>query len=149
MTDSRLLTALLIAFVAVVGILALILYPGAQEPEAGRVLLPLRVEEAEPGFSNTTSFPVDEQYERIGLSYNISEAAHVRAALTDPQGVRYEADAIPVADGPDRLELDVHEPRQGTWEFTVWTLDEPERQGFIETADFFVLGFGGETTPTQ
>lgn len=148
MTDPRLVTALLIAFVAVVGILALMLYPSVEEPEQGRVLLPLRVEDAEAGFTNTTAFQVDEEYERIGLSYNITEAAHVRAALTDPQGTRHEADAIPVPEGPDRLELDVQDPQTGTWEFTVWTLNETDRQGYILTGEFFILGFAGETSPS-
>lgn len=135
----------LITTVLVVGFVALALFPPADDPPEGRVLALLRYPEpVGAGNADSTLFTVEEDYSRLGLSYNITEGAHVRASLTAPDGAVHQAQAIDLPDGADRLELDIHEPTRGTWRFTVWTLDEGERQGYIVEGDFFILGFDGD-----
>lgn len=134
----------LITAVLVAAFVALAIFPPTEEPPEGRVLALLRyTEPVGAGITNSTDFVIDQDYDRIGLSYNITEGAQVRASLTAPDGTLHQARAIAVQDGPDRLELEVHEPLQGNWRFTVWTLDEGARQGYLETADFYILGFDG------
>jgi hypothetical protein len=141
MSDSPVLTVVLITAVAAVAILALALYPPQGEAEEGRVLAGIHIEHATAGFTNTTRFTVNEDYQRIGLTYIITEAAYVRASVTSPTNITYEADAIATAGDEDRLELNVPHPPHGTWTFTVWTLDEEERQGYIQIGEFYILGF--------
>ncbi len=138
----------LITTVLVAAFVALAIFPPADEPAEGRPLALLRyLEPVGAGNTDSTTFTVEEEYSRIGLSYNISEAAHVRASLIAPDGRVHQARAVEVEEGPDRLELEVHEPAQGTWRFTVWTLDDEQRQGYIVEGDFYILGFDGSGRP--
>lgn len=142
MSPSPAITIALIAVVAVVSFALIVAYPGEEEPDEGRVLAYVKIQDAEAGFQNTTTFTVDHAYERISLSYIITEAAHVRALVSDPDGLDHQAEAIRDPQG-DRLELEVRRPPMGEWGFTIWTLDEQESQGYIDTGEFYILGFGG------
>jgi hypothetical protein len=145
-TRSPRLTWGLIALVLVVAGLVLAFYPQAvPDPPEGRVLAQFRfVEPVGAGFRVNDTFVVADDYDRLTLIYNLTEAFYVRAAVTAPGGERYEAEPLSHPERGDELRLDVDRPERGNWTFELWTLDEPERQGRILGGDFHILGIGGK-----
>lgn len=127
--------------VAVAAFVAWALLP-TEPPELrqGRVLVFMDLQGVGPGETHQRDFRVDDFYTSMELSYNITQAAHVRAALVDPDGTRHESEVHPER---DEITLAVPEPERGDWRFEVRTLEDPDMRGHIVSGNFTILGFGG------
>lgn len=131
------------AAVFVLAVVSLFAYPVAEDdPETGRVLGKIELADMGPGERAVLPFWVNDTYTRLGASYNITEAAHLRLAFLAPDGERTEADVAGNA-----LRLSVPDPAEGRWRLEVRTLDEPGLRGHLEHGWFYALGFGGPLSP--
>lgn len=139
MTAHRIIP--LITILAIVGLVALWLYPPI-EVEKGVAVAGWTVCDLAFGETIERPFTLEYAFDRISLSYDIDEAQHVRAAFIDPEGRTFEAVATKDAEGRDVLDLAVVAPIVGEWSWRLAAIAGGEGQGYLTQGDFIVLGFG-------
>lgn len=136
-------TVLLLVGLFVAATLSTLVYPLATaEPAEGQVLGRIVLADLRAGDSEELTFDVDDRYDRLGLSYNITTGAHLRASFIDPLGRQHDSTAA-----AGKLVLDASAPTEGTWTLRVVALDQPGLHGHLDRGEFVILGFGGPHAP--